>query len=112
MGNLKVLVYLIAVIVFFVILIRKKALPFLKKNAVPEELSARTGKGISQREKELRYEVLAFSTYDKPDPKDFGNRVEAQLECELTRLANKQTAYHVDYISMGGMLLLFISYEV
>lgn len=112
MGNLKALIYFLVIIVFIIILIRKKALSLFKKKTVSEESSARTVKGIPQNGKELRYEVLAFSTYDKPDPKDFGNRVEAQLECELTRLANKQSAYHVDYISMGGMLLLFISYEV
>ena len=56
--------------------------------------------------------MLAFGTYDQPDPKDFENRIELQLEYELTKLANKQTPYHVDYVSVGCMLVLFISYEV
>ena len=115
MNGLKVLIYLNAVILFIVILIMKKALPFLKKNIIPETGDLLSGNGtapLSQRGKELRYEVLVFGTYDKPDPKDFENRIELQLEYELTKLANKQTAYHVDYVPVGNMLVLFISYEV
>lgn len=115
MSNLRALIYFVVVIAFIVILIRKKALPFLKKKTTPEAASLLSEKGpgrIPFTGKELRYEVLAFSTYDKPDPKDLGNRIEAQLECELTRLANKQLAYNVDYVPMNGMLVLFISYEV
>lgn len=115
MNNLKALVYFVVIIAFIIILIRKKALPFFKKKAVPDAGGLPAGKGTGHlpvQRKELRYEVLAFGTYDRPDPKDFGNRIEAQLECELTRLANKQISYHVDYISLGGMLVLFISYEV
>ena len=114
MSDLRALIYLVVVTAFIVILIRKKALPFLKKKTMPETDDLLSGNGaipLFQRGKELRYEVLAFSTYDKPDPKDFGNRIEAQLECELTRLANKQIPYHVDYVPLNGMLVLFISYE-
>lgn len=113
--DIRPLVYFAIVTAFIVILIRKKALPFFRKKAVPESGACLTEKGPGRflpAGKELRYEVLAFGTYDKPDPKDFGNRIEAQLECELTRLANKQISYQVDYVSMGGMLVLFIKYEV
>lgn len=115
MSNQRALIYFIVITVFIIILIRKKALPFFKKKAVPDTGDLLPGKGAGRlpaQGKELRYEVLAFGTYDKPDPKDFGARIEAQLECELTRLANKQAAYHVDHVSVGGMLILFISYEV
>lgn len=115
MNDLRALIYFIVIIAFTVLLVRKKALPFFKKKAVPDTGDLPAGKGTGHlpvQGKELRYEVLAFGTYDKPDPKDFGARIEAQLECELTRLANKQADYHVDHISVGGMLVLFISYEV
>lgn len=115
MNNLKALVYFIVIIAFIIILIKKKALPFLKKKIEPEteNLLSREGTApLPLRGKELRYEVLAFGTYDQPDPKDFENRIELQLEYELTKLANKQTPYHVDYVSVGCMLVLFISYEV
>lgn len=113
--DIRSLIYFVVVIAFIVILIRKKALPFLKKKPVPEAgslVSEKRPDRIPSTGKELRYEVLAFGTYDKPNPKDFGNQIEAQLECELTRLANKQIAYHVDHVSVGSMLVLFISYEV
>lgn len=115
MNNLKALIYFIVIIAFIVILIKKKALPFFKKKAVPDTGGLPAGKGtgsLPAQRKELRYEVLAFGTYDQPDPKDFENRIELQLEYELTKLANKQTPCHVDYVSVGCMLVLFISYEV
>lgn len=113
MDNLKALIYLIAIIAFIIILIRKKALPFFKKKTVGTEytLSGKEPEVFPRRGKELRYEVLAFGTHNKPDPKDFGNQIEARLECELTRLANRQAVYRVDYVPLGSMLLLFISYE-
>lgn len=115
MSGLKVLMYLIAIIIFIVILIRKKALPFLKKKTGMDTGSILPNEGTApfpQKGKALRYEVLVFGTYDQPDPKDFENRIELQLEYELTKLANKQTPYHVDYVPVGCMLVLFISYEV
>lgn len=115
MNGLKVLIYLIAIILFTVILIKKKALPFLKKKVISgaeDPLSGEDADPFPSRGKELRYEVLAFGTYDNPDPKDFENRIELQLEYELTKLANKQIPCHVDYVSVGCMLVLFISYEV
>lgn len=115
MSDLKTWIYFLVMTAFIVILIRKKALPFLKKKTVPETGSLLHGKGagpLLPREKERRYEVLAFGTYDHPSPEDFGAHVEARLECELTRLADRKTACQVDPVSMGDMLILFISYEV
>ena len=113
MDNLKALIYLIVITAFIVILIRKKVLPFFKKKAAGREtlIPEKEPESFPRRGKELRYEVLAFGTYNKPDPKDFGNQIEARLECELTRLANKQLAYRVDYVPLGSLLLLCISYE-
>lgn len=115
MDNLKALIYIVVITAFIIILIRKKALPFLKKKeksgSAGFSVPAEKAEAFPRSGKELRYEVLAFGTYNRPDPKDFGNQIEARLECELTRLANKQVFYKVDYVPLGNMLLLFISYE-